>query len=104
MPAEVVVGHIETVVAWWSGLVEKMHLSFSWCMSSLSAIARYAGTDHIFPVVFPTVPPGYNVIQSKLITFLPTILTDVSIAVKNFKLGHFSLAVGSLNKIKQADH
>ena len=99
MPLKVVVGHIETVVAWRSGLVEKMHLSFSWCMSSLSAVARYAGADHISPIVLPTMPSRYNMVQSKLVTFLPTILTDVSIAVENFKLGHFSLPVGSLNKI-----
>ena len=101
---KVVVRHVETIVAWWSGLAEKVHPSFGWCASSLSTIAGYASTDYIFPAMLPTTPSRYDMIQSELLVFPTTILTDIPVTVENLELGHSSLPAGSPNEVNKANH
>ena len=62
MATKVLVRHIETIVAWWLRLVEKGHFGFGWCPAGFSAIARYAGTNYIFPAMLPTTPSRCNMV------------------------------------------
>ena len=48
-------------------------------------IAGYAGTDYIFPGVLTTPVPGDNVVQGKILGFLPAILTGVVVTIENLQ-------------------
>ncbi len=101
---KVVVRHIETIVARRSGSTEKRHSSFYRCPPSFVPIARYAGTDHVFPTVLPTTPSGNNMIYSDFLGFPATILTDIPVTVENLQLGQFSLLPRSPNEVNQANY
>ena len=62
MCAKVIVGYIETVIVWWSWLVDGVHASLRRCVSGLPAIAWYAGADYVFPAMSPSASPGYNMV------------------------------------------
>ena len=62
MCAKVIVGYIETVIVWWSWLVDGMHASLRGCVSGLSAIAWYTGAGYVLPAMSSPALSGYNMV------------------------------------------
>ena len=50
-------------------------------------IARYTGTNHIFPDVFTTPVSGDDMVEGKLMGLSATILAGILVTVKNLKAG-----------------
>jgi len=79
-----VTGNVEkTTTAWLSRRMLQSHSSFFRSFASLTTIAGYAGTDYIFPGVLTPPVPGDNVVQGKILGFLPAILTGVVVTIEN---------------------
>jgi hypothetical protein len=62
MHTEILEGHIETITVGRSGVMKKWHTSLNRGSPSLPAVTGYAGTYNIFPAMFPTTSPWYNMV------------------------------------------
>ncbi len=84
----VVVGHIKKEIAtWWGGMIKQSHPGLLWSSTRLAPITGYTSTNQIFPDVSAVQVPWNDMVQSKLMGFLTTILADIFITVENLNAG-----------------
>jgi hypothetical protein len=101
----VLAGDIKGDVGFWLGrLMDQSHPSLFRGSACLTVVARDAGTDYIFPGMLPLAMARDNVVYSKLLSLLTTVLAGVVVTVEDPKACEFPFGVGSPYKIAQFDY
>ena len=67
------------------------------------AVAGYAGADHVIPDVPSTAVSRHYVVQSKLSTLLPAILTHIVVTIEHLHPGEPPLRLWPSDELNQAD-
>jgi hypothetical protein len=62
MSVKIAIGNIETIAVWWARLMKQLHSSLLRCPATFMAIAKFTGTNYIFPGVLSTAPPWNNMV------------------------------------------
>ena len=82
----VVMGNVERVIiAWWGGMINQSHPRLLRSSTCLTTIARYTGTNHIFPGMYAALKSWDDMVYSELPTLFATILASVLVPIENFK-------------------
>ena len=85
---QVVVGDAEEgSTSWRRGQAHKFHVGFPRGSACLTAIAGYAGTNHIFPGMLTVAIAGDDMIQGEMPGLLSAVLAGVPVTVENLKAG-----------------
>lgn len=74
--------------------MHQFHSRFLRSPARFTAITGNTGADHILPGVLPVAVSRHNVVQSKLMRFLATVLADITVTPKNLKPGHLFVLPG----------
>ena len=84
--------------------MHQLHPGLARGPTRLATITGDTGADHIFPGVLTAPIAGYDMVQGKLLGFLPAVLTGRMVTVEDLKASQLSFPAGTPDEVSKADY